>query len=226
MRIASSRFMNTRSVLWAPALALAIAATGCDSTGSTSEFGGSGGSGETTGASGALGLGGNLGTGGTFSGDAALQGDAMDLGDACGQTTIKGASKEVDILLVIDKSGSMNATPAGFASDKWTALKTALPAALDPVKGGISFGVELFPTTSSHPFLSRARASVGTCRRGERHRRARGTGHHDVADHLHQVGRRSGRRHPDQRRAEGGFRLLHDRNRQGARRRQVRASRY
>src|SRR6185295_7120061 len=55
------------------------------------------------------------------------------------------------ILLVIDKSGSMTATPAGFSANKWTAMKTALTGALDQVKGGISFGLELFPNNLTTP---------------------------------------------------------------------------
>jgi hypothetical protein len=92
-----------------------------------------------------------MGAGGALSsGDSGALEDG-ELGDACGQTTIKGSTKEVDVLLVIDKSGSMNAKPTGFATDKWTALKTALPAALDPVKGGISLGVEFFPNNLTTP---------------------------------------------------------------------------
>ncbi len=151
MRIVSSGFVTIKSVLLMSALA--AASGGCDSSnGGASEFGGGSGTGETSGASGALGIAGNLGAGGTLSvADSGSQDDAMDLGDACGQTVIKGSSKEVDILLVIDRSGSMSATPSGFATDKWTALKNALPAALDPVKGGISFGVEVFPNNLSTP---------------------------------------------------------------------------
>jgi hypothetical protein len=61
-------------------------------------------------------------------------GDAPE--GTCGQSTIRASSKIVNILLVIDKSGSMTSTPAGFSTDKWTAMKMALSTALDQVKGG------------------------------------------------------------------------------------------
>jgi hypothetical protein len=125
-----------------------VSACGSSSSGGN-DFGGTGG--DTTGGAGSTGASGTFGAGGGLFGDSGTQSDAMELGDGCGQTTIKGASKEVDILLVIDRSGSMSATPAGFATDKWTALKTALPAALDPVKGGISLGMELFPNNLTTP---------------------------------------------------------------------------
>jgi hypothetical protein len=41
--------------------------------------------------------------------------------------------------------------PMGFSVDKWSALKTALSGALDQVKGGISFGLELFPNGMTTP---------------------------------------------------------------------------
>jgi hypothetical protein len=64
---------------------------------------------------------------------------------ACGESTIVAAPRQVSILLVIDESGSMADTPAGFTADKWSALKSALGAALSPVENDIAFGLELFP---------------------------------------------------------------------------------
>src|SRR5690349_8127361 len=106
MRRVSRRLVITGNALLASALA--IASSACDSSSSTgSEFGSGGGGDQATGgASGGLGLAGNMGAGGTIgSGDSGALEDG-ELGDACGQTTIKGSSKEVDVLLVIDKSGS------------------------------------------------------------------------------------------------------------------------
>jgi hypothetical protein len=67
----------------------------------------------------------------------------------CGSTTTAAQTKQPNILLVIDKSHSMTDTPAGFTSDKWTAMKTALTAAIDAVKGQISLGLELYPFQAS-----------------------------------------------------------------------------
>ena len=77
---------------------------------------------------------------------------AFDVGpDACGGVQVTATSKRVNILLVLDKSTSMSDTPTGFSSNKWAALKTALSSALDPVKGGISFGLELYPMSPYDP---------------------------------------------------------------------------
>jgi hypothetical protein len=85
---------------------------------------------------------------GGFPGDGS---GAYDSADGCGQSSIQATAKVIDILLVIDKSGSMTAKPAGFATDKWTAMKTALSGALAQVQGGISFGLELFPNNLTTP---------------------------------------------------------------------------
>jgi hypothetical protein len=147
MRRRSSAVIAARSV--AAATAWVLAACGSSSTGA-SQFDSTSEGGMSSGTAGSLGGGGTLNTGLDTDGSSS-NGDAMDQGDGCGQTTLQGSSKEVDILLVIDKSGSMSATPTGFAMDKWAALKAALSAALDPVKGGISFGVELFPNNLTTP---------------------------------------------------------------------------
>jgi hypothetical protein len=64
---------------------------------------------------------------------------------ACGESTIVATPREVNILLVIDESGSMTGTPTGFSSDKWTAMKDALGKTLTAVQNDIAFGLELFP---------------------------------------------------------------------------------
>jgi len=126
-------------------------------------FAGSGGGGLTGGAAGAAGSAASSGIsgGGGVAGNAGVGGAAgtaggttyiLDAGeDACGATRAGAEAKQVNILLVIDKSGSMQDTPTGFATDKWTAMKTALTAALDPVKGVISFGLELYPYNPTTP---------------------------------------------------------------------------
>jgi hypothetical protein len=64
---------------------------------------------------------------------------------SCGQQAVSATTKQVNVLLVIDKSGSMSDTPQGFTTDKWSALTTALTSALSAVKNDLSFGMELFP---------------------------------------------------------------------------------
>jgi hypothetical protein len=105
--------------------------------------------GSSTGAGGSIGT---TGAGGSFLFEGGLpDGADYDAGDACGQSSVQASNKVVNILLVIDKSGSMTTTPTGFSTDKWTAMKTALSGALDQVKGGISFGLELFPNNLTTP---------------------------------------------------------------------------
>ena len=121
------------------AVAVSAAACGGSSSGSQFDVGSTGstaagqGGASTTGtpATGtSTGVGGSIGTigsGGSPVGDGGL-GDAPSNGapDGCGQSSIQASSKVVNVLLVIDKSGSMTTTPTGFATDKWTAMKTAL----------------------------------------------------------------------------------------------------
>ena len=54
-------------------------------------------------------------------------------------------AEPVNVLLVIDKSGSMTDMPDDFDSDKWTAMKTSVAAALAPVKDQLRLGLELYP---------------------------------------------------------------------------------
>jgi hypothetical protein len=86
---------------------------------------------------------------GLFDPDAGLIADAQPPvipdGQACGGTSIVAAPKDVNILLVIDESGSMTSKPTGFSTDKWSSLKTALATTLSAVQNDISFGLELFP---------------------------------------------------------------------------------
>jgi hypothetical protein len=110
---------------------------------------GTGGAAAGTGTGGAGGSGASTGAGGGVV--------YLDAGEeTCGASTAEADVKLVNVLLVIDKSGSMAEVPAGFATDKWTAMKTALAAALGPVKGVISFGLEMFPfdPTMRIPILS------------------------------------------------------------------------
>jgi hypothetical protein len=130
---------------------------GSAGAGGVAANGGSGGSGGNGGAAATGGSGGTAGSGaaGASAGSAGLGGGITDASvapdvfpDACGAQKVTATSKPVNILLVIDKSGSMADKPAGFTVDKWTALKTALTESLNQVKGGIAFGLELFPVSS------------------------------------------------------------------------------
>jgi hypothetical protein len=106
-------------------------ASGMATTGGTSDTGatgGSGGSGPEN--AGAAGEDGSMAC--TFNG----------LG-TCGGASLEAERRTVNMLLVIDKSGSMT-DPIGN-EDKWTALKSALATSLGRVQDEMSFGLELFP---------------------------------------------------------------------------------
>lgn len=66
----------------------------------------------------------------------------------CGSSSVEATVKTVNMMLVIDKSGSMasglDGTPEGMPS-KWSGMQTALAQALAKVQDDINFGMVLFP---------------------------------------------------------------------------------
>jgi hypothetical protein len=142
------------------------ATSGSMGTGGGAAYGGSSGSGGVAGIGGGAGTAGSGGTAGAGGSAAStgVGGDVLDAHDVCGATRAGAEPRQVNILLVVDKSGSMADTPAGFTSDKWTAMKTALGAALDPVKEAIAFGLEFFPFNPTAPIpLDCSKAGPATC---------------------------------------------------------------
>ena len=65
--------------------------------------------------------------------------------DQCGVTSVEATFSAANVLLVIDKSSSMDDQPKGFALKKWDALKAALEPALRAVQDEMSFGLLLYP---------------------------------------------------------------------------------
>jgi hypothetical protein len=65
--------------------------------------------------------------------------------DECGATSVEATFSAANVLLVIDKSSSMDDQPKGFELKKWQALKAALEPALTAVQDEISFGLLLYP---------------------------------------------------------------------------------
>ena len=65
--------------------------------------------------------------------------------DECGVTSVEASFSAANVLLVIDKSSSMDDQPDGFELKKWEALKAALAPALEAVQDEMSFGLLLYP---------------------------------------------------------------------------------
>lgn len=71
--------------------------------------------------------------------------ESFDGLDECGVTSVEASFSAANVLLVIDKSGSMDDQPQGFELKKWEALKAALEPALQAVAQEMSFGLLLYP---------------------------------------------------------------------------------
>jgi len=64
----------------------------------------------------------------------------------CGQTRLEENVRVVNMLLVLDQSGSMNKPSSSAATaSKWVEMKSALSGAMKPVAEDINFGLLLFP---------------------------------------------------------------------------------
>jgi hypothetical protein len=142
---------KTRSVvvgasLVGSALILASACSGnSNDDGDSSGLGEQGGDAASGGASGASGgLGGALPVGGTSGSGGASTGMAGE-GGGCGKTDLAAEPPAVSVLVLVDKSSSMNVTPTGFTEDKWTALGSALGQALDAAAASVAFGLDFYP---------------------------------------------------------------------------------
>lgn len=116
-----------------------------DSSGGNSTGGSDGGanqSGSGNGSSSGLFGDGGFGTGGGNLGE-----DAGDGG--CGESPFEAAHKPVNVLIVLDKSGSMSDKPDGFSDDKWTSVQSALDTALNASKDDVAFGLDLYPVPTA-----------------------------------------------------------------------------
>lgn len=127
-------------------LALSAGLTSTTGCGDGDDSGDADGSGAHTGSGGgASDLGSDLGsTGGSdgASGGAGGEGGAA----ACGGEEVTADPVVANVLFVLDKSGSMEATPDGFTKSKWDTLVSSLSSALDAVQDDILMGLELYPS--------------------------------------------------------------------------------
>jgi hypothetical protein len=77
----------------------------------------------------------------------------LDPGDAgaCSTTKVAANFTQINMLIVMDKSGSMNSTPAGYSKTKWAGAVDSLAAALKPTETLVKYGFMLYPYLSSGP---------------------------------------------------------------------------
>ena len=72
--------------------------------------------------------------------------DGLLKSQICAQTNLQADVREVDMLIVLDESGSMQFPPLASATQtKWAMMNQALNATLPNYASNISFGLELFP---------------------------------------------------------------------------------
>jgi hypothetical protein len=90
---------------------------------------------------------------GSGSGDGGPTGPTGNAGSAgqeqedgsCGGTTLMGSQIPINLLVVLDRSGSMDSTPDGFAVNKWDAIRDALGGALEARQDRLTVGLEVYP---------------------------------------------------------------------------------
>jgi hypothetical protein len=151
----------TATVLVSIGVAAALSSLGCaaaDPKGGTGRGGkdngsgtGGAGSGDPTGTGGSTG-GSTTGTGGSLPppinpGNPDATADIKVTADAaCAGSATKGEKKQVDLLLMMDTSGSMDEVDPGQTLSRWDNLAQAIPTFVnDPVNAGMMVGLDFFP---------------------------------------------------------------------------------
>src|SRR5688572_679909 len=130
---------------WAGAGILLLSAGIAGTTGCGDGSGDAGGTGAMPGSGGNTSdLGNDLGSsGGNDSGSGGSGGEG---GGSCGGEEVTADPVVANVLFVIDKSGSMDATPDGFTDTKWDTLVESLGTALTAVQDDIQMGLKLYPS--------------------------------------------------------------------------------
>lgn len=63
----------------------------------------------------------------------------------CSQSQAAAEFNQINMLIVMDKSGSMNTQPAGYSKTKWAGAVDSLKSSLDPQDPLVQYGFMLFP---------------------------------------------------------------------------------
>ncbi len=66
----------------------------------------------------------------------------------CSQQKVEASFTKINLLIVLDKSGSMGAVPEGYMQTKWAGAIDALKKSLDPTSTLISYGIMLYPSVA------------------------------------------------------------------------------
>jgi hypothetical protein len=155
MRV-QSRSLRLLSLLAAvgvgAALPVACGDDEADGSGSSSNSGGSGGSGGS-GAGQSGGSGASLVTGGSG-------GNTLNDGEACATDEFVGEPIPVDMVIMLDQSGSMN-TDIGAGQTRWEAVTTAMSSFLAQAPADLGVGLQYFPLFSTAPTMCATDAECG-----------------------------------------------------------------
>lgn len=148
-RLSATRFAAlsaaARRACRASALALTLAIAGCGSDSSADSTQGAGGSNDDAGLSDASGD--ILATADAFHDGSDNEGSSGD--GSCGGQAVVAERVPVNLLVVIDRSGSMTQTPSGFTSSKWDSLVAALKSSLAGLEDKMAVGLVFFPDPAS-----------------------------------------------------------------------------
>jgi hypothetical protein len=136
------------------ALPVTVACVGAKPVQSAAGEGGSGATGTGTGTGGTTGSGGSQvtgsGGGGLLTGSGGGGGDVGPVSDAganCGLQQFAPTPKAADIMMVLDRSGSMNDVPSGSTTGltKWQIVVPSLEQVVSATDSSISWGMKSFP---------------------------------------------------------------------------------
>ena len=83
--------------------------------------------------------------------------------EECGVDSQRAEHLEVNVLLIMDKSGSMGVTPEGYTTTTWEAMRTALSTALTEVASVLNLGLEFFPTSATNIAIPTNCGDSGRC---------------------------------------------------------------
>jgi hypothetical protein len=72
-----------------------------------------------------------------------------DPAQVCSQNQQEARFNKINVLIVLDKSGSMSSTPEGYTKTKWSSAIDALRKSLQPTSELVSYGIALYPYSAS-----------------------------------------------------------------------------